>query len=132
MTIYCGICDKKQEIILTTGKEIYPHRKDLFKLKFWKCPVCGGYVGTHKNSKKHKPLGCIVSKEVKNARIRIHKLLDILWSSPCEFNYSRKELYKKISEHIGRKYHTAKIKTLKEANEIYIFIRDLAKRINND
>lgn len=111
--IFCSICNYYIPPILTTGKEIYPHRPDLFDLKFFKCPECGGYVGTHKDS--GEPLGCIVSAEVKKARIKIHNIIDPLWKSG---KMKRQEIYKKLSEFIGKEFHTAKIRTMDEANGI--------------
>ena len=79
MILYCVNCKKDIEGILTSGKEIYPHRKDLYNLKFYKCPVCGNYVGCHKGTEK--PLGCIPSRELKRYRMSVHDILDPLWKS---------------------------------------------------
>ena len=79
MLIYCCNCNKEVDCYLTNGEEIYPHRQDLYNLKFYKCPHCGGYVGTHKG--KETPLGVIASTEIKKNRIKIHSLLDPLWKT---------------------------------------------------
>ena len=38
----------------------------------------------------------------------------------------RSEIYAKISERIGRKYHTAHVRSIEEAREIYKIVRDYA------
>lgn len=114
--VYCCNCKKKVEAKLVTGLEIYPHIPQLQKLKFLQCPTCKGYVGTHKNS-DGKPLGCIPSEEIKNARQEIHKILDPLWKSG---KYTRSKLYELIANEIGRnQYHTANIRTIEEARAVY-------------
>ena len=64
--IECVECKATVEARLTDGSEIYPHRKDLHKLPFWKCDHCGNFVGCHHKTKKRtRPLGCIPNKEIK-------------------------------------------------------------------
>lgn len=124
MRIYCAVCRSDQECTQTTGEEIYPHRSDLKFLEFWKCDKCQNYVGCHK--KTGKPLGIIVSKEVKNARQEIHKLIDPVWKSG---RIKRSELYQRITDALGYRFHTAEIKTLNEARHIYRVIRTIVAGI---
>jgi len=120
MKIYCCECKTEVDARLTDGAEIYPHRPDLSNLPFWKCDSCGNYVGCHHKTKnKTRPLGCIPNQQIKNARKEIHKILDPLWKSGC---VDRKTLYAAISEHIGWTYHTAKIRSIEDARNIYRFI----------
>ena len=120
----CG-CQKKVDARLTDGSEIYPHRQDLHELPFWKCDGCGNFVGCHHKTKNRThPLGCIPTPEIKNARQHIHKLLDPLWQSG---KFKRGKLYRMISEKIGWKYHTANIRSVKEAREIYRIILDIRR-----
>ena len=108
---------------LTNGAEIYPHRSDLANLPFWKCDVCGNYVGCHhKTSSPTKPLGCIPTKELRKARNHIHSLLDPLWQSG---RFKRKELYRIISNNFGYEFHTSEIRSIEEAKNIYRFINKL-------
>lgn len=120
--IYCCGCQEKVEARLTDGAEIYPHRPDLAKLPFWKCDVCGNYVGCHHKTKNRtQPLGNIPTPEIRNARSHIHKILDPLWIGKRQ---TRSGIYKKIAEAIGRKsYHTANIKTLDEARQVYQIVK---------
>lgn len=93
--IYCCGCEKKVPARLTDGAEIYPHRHDLSGLPFWKCDTCGNFVGCHHKTKNRtRPLGCIPTPEIKEARKRIHSLLDPLlarWiEKKCMQRYLRK------------------------------------------
>lgn len=122
--IHCCGCNGKVQARLTDGAEIYPHRDDLATLPFWKCDACGNFVGCHHKTKNRtNPLGCIATKEIKTARQHIHRILDPLWQSG---RYKRKDIYAKLTEKFGRQYHTAHIRTVEEAREIYKFIRELS------
>ena len=122
MLIRCCGCEKKVEARLTNGGEIYPHRPDLKSLPFWKCDACGNYVGCHHKTKNRtQPLGCIPTPEIKNARQHIHKLLDPIWQSG---KIKRKELYKILSDSLGWKYHTANIRSVEEARNVYRIIQE--------
>lgn len=126
MKIYCCGCGDKIEARLTDGKEIYPHRSDLYSLPFWKCDVCGNFVGCHHKTKdRTQPLGCISTPEIRKARQHIHKILDPIWQSG---KMKRKELYEYISEKTGWPYHTAKIRSVEEAREIYKIVSECTQR----
>jgi hypothetical protein len=123
MSVYCCGCEKKVDVRLTNGTETYPHRPDLRSLPFWKCDSCGNHVGCHhKTANSTNPLGCIPTPEIKEARQYIHLILDPIWKSG---KMERKVLYAKISEKIGWKYHTAKIRSIEEARAVYKIIRGL-------
>lgn len=123
MEIYCCGCNEKVSARLTDGQEIYPHRTDLSALPFWKCDDCGNFVGCHHKTKNPtQPLGCIPTPAVKNARQHIHRLLDPLWKSG---QMRRKELYAKLTERLGWKYHTAAIRSVDEARTVYRLIREI-------
>lgn len=125
MKIFCCTCNTKVTARLTDGKEIYPHRKDLYSLPFWKCDSCNNFVGCHHKTKNRtKPLGVIASKEIKNARIKIHEILDPIWKSK---QLSRSELYRILTDELGYQYHTAEIKTIEEARNIYQIILNIKK-----
>lgn len=125
--IYCCECRTHIEARLTTGKEIYPHRNDLKKLFFWKCDTCNNYVGTHKNrGDKTVPLGVIPTQEIRQARMKIHAILDPLWKSG---KMKRGDLYKKLSQKIGKEYHTAETRSIEEINNIISIIQEIKKEI---
>lgn len=120
MIIYCCECQSDIDARLTNGREIYPHRKDLYILPFWKCDNCKNFIGCHHKTKNPtSPLGVIASKEIKNSRIHIHAILDPIWKSKI---MTRKQIYSKISKELGYAFHTANIKSLEEARKVYKII----------
>ena len=126
VNIYCCGCKTKVDARLTDGAEIYPHRQDLSSLPFWRCDTCGNYVGCHHKTKNRtKPLGCIPTPEIKNARQYIHKILDPIWKSG---RISREELYANLSDQLGWEYHTANIKSIEEARRFYRLVCEYAKQ----
>ena len=125
-TIFCAGCQCDVDARLTYGVEIYPHRKDLGNLPFWKCDTCGNFVGCHhKTSKPTKPLGCIPTPEIKRSRSHIHRVLDPLWKSG---RIKRRDLYRQISALLGKEYHTAEIRTVEEARTVYLILQDIDNR----
>jgi hypothetical protein len=110
---------------LTNGGEVYPHRPDLWDLPFWKCDGCGNYVGCHwKTKDRTRPLGIIPTKELKNARQHIHRILDPIWQNG---KMPRGKLYARLASELGLKeYHTAEIKTVEDARRVYAIVRGLA------
>jgi uncharacterized protein DUF3268 len=117
MRIWCVACNRNIMALLTDGREIYPHRKDLQELPFWKCVTCGNYVGCHhKTEDKFRPLGNIPTPELRALRQEIHKVIDPMWrGNGC---CSRRFIYRKLSEALGRKYHTAELRSADEARKI--------------
>lgn len=122
--IYCAGCEEKIAARLTDGTEIYPHRPDLADLPFWKCDVCGNHVGCHHKTKdRTRPLGVIPTPEIREARKHIHRILDPLWQSG---RFKRHKLYKLISDRVGWGYHTANIRSIEEARQVYRIVREIA------
>ena len=110
--IFCCNCNAYTDAVLTDGKEIYPHRKDLYLLPFWKCD-CGGFVGCHHKTKdRTKPLGVIPTPLIKEYRKKIHAVIDPLWRSK---KIDRGEIYRRLTKVLGREYHTADLRTEEEA-----------------
>lgn len=117
MNIWCCGCACYVDATLVTGAEVYPHRPDLRSLPFWRCPTCANYVGCHhKTADSTKPLGVIPTPEIRNARLHIHALVDPVWKSG---RVPRGKLYATIGSRLGRAYHTAEIRTVHEAREVY-------------
>ena len=123
--LFCCGCEKEVEARLTDGREVYPHRGDLFGLPFWKCDNCGNYVGCHHKTKdRTRPLGNIPTKELKNARQHIHRVLDPIWKSGLQ---PRGKLYARIAKELGvSEYHTAELKTLEDARRVYVIVKGLS------
>lgn len=124
--IYCCGCQSTVDARLTYGSEVYPHRKDLATIPFWRCDVCRNWVGCHHKTKKPTtPLGVIPTPEIKKARQHIHRILDPIWKSGT---MSRRDVYREIGRRLGMKkeYHTANIKSLEQARNVYRVVRDMA------
>lgn len=125
--IFCCGCAKDVPARLTDGGEIYPHRPDLRDLPFWKCDGCGNHVGCHHKTKERtEPLGCIPDAEMKNARKHIHARLDPIWKNRV---LSRQHLYARLTEVLGRQYHTAELRTIEEARTVYAAIITIEKEL---
>lgn len=92
----CPYCGSDAE--LTTGYKVYPHRLDLAHLRVWACFPCDAWVGTHKNSPTHAPLGRLANAELRKAKMAAHAAFDPLWKSG---QMTRKEAYKRLSEKMG-------------------------------
>ena len=92
----CPYCNGNAE--LTTGYKVYPHRPDLADLKVWACFPCDAWVGTHKNSPTHAPLGRLANAELRKAKMAAHAAFDPLWKSG---QMTRKEAYRRLSEKMG-------------------------------
>ena len=93
-TIKCHYCNNPAKLV--TCKEIYPHRKDLFKLNFYQCLPCEAYVGTHKGTTN--PLGILANSELRAAKSKAHKAFDELWRDG--YISSRSVAYKWLSEEL--------------------------------
>ncbi|NOG70455.1 zinc-finger-containing protein [Roseicella sp. DB1501] len=125
MKLYCCECTADVEARLTDGREIYPHRPDLGSLPFWKCDTCHNHVGCHhKTANRTRPLGCIPSPAMRQARSRIHAVLDPLWKSG---RVRRKAVYAQLSTLLGREYHTGELRTLEEAERVLEAVRGMGQ-----
>lgn len=125
--IYCCGCQAAIQARLTNGAEIYPHREDLHALPFWICDGCKNYVSCHhKTATPTEPLGNIPTKEIRNARNHIHRILDPIWENAEDRKQARKKIYAKLSRALGYQYHTGEIKTLEQAREIYKIVKEIA------
>ena len=113
MNIYCCECKSDVNARITNGEEIYPHRSDLSSLPFWRCDVCGNKVGCHHKTKdRTRPLGVIPSASISKLRSEIHKIIDPIWKSKIK---TRKEVYGIMSHSLGYRFHSAEIRSEKEA-----------------
>ena len=104
----CPYCSSQAQLV--TGERIYPHRPDLFDLKFWCCDLCDAWVGCHKpgthrveggqridNGDCH-PLGRLANAELRRAKSAAHAAFDPLWKSR---GLSRRQAYAWLSEQMG-------------------------------
>lgn len=126
--IYCCTCEHDVEARLTNGREVYPHRPDLYALPFWMCDTCRNYVGCHhKTSNPTAPLGNIPSPALREIRKQIHAIADPLWKSGM---ITRRGLYGMLSDELGWGYHTAKIRTEDEGRRVLALVESIRDSLN--
>ena len=128
--IWCCQCAADVDARLTDGAEVYPHRRDLWELPFWKCDVCGNHVSCHHKhhnaEQRTAPTGVIPNAEISNARQHIHRRLDPLWK---EGLVARKSLYAELTRFLGRQYHTGEIRSVEEARRIYRKVQEIERAL---
>lgn len=122
MTIFCCGCQLMIQPRLTDGREIYPHRPDLAEKRFWRCDQCRLHVGCHPISTR--PLGVIPTLEISGARSKIHAILDPIWKSGRQ---TRSQVYKRLSDRLGHQYHTAEIRTIDEARNVWRAVKEIER-----
>ena len=93
MTKSCPYCESTPKLV--TGKEIYPHRPDLYHKKFYLCN-CGAYVGCHPNS--DTPLGAVADEATRKARNKAHAAFDPIWKHK---QMRRNDAYAKLAQKMG-------------------------------
>ena len=88
MKVTCPYCGKDAE--LKDSSIIYGFSYGMI----WICIPCDAYVGVHKNSKKCVPLGRLANKELREWKIKAHKVFDATWKSNpnCTRDYAYKGL----------------------------------------
>ena len=89
--LLCPYCGKIP--LLVDSKEIY-HGRSYGMI--WLCRPCNAYVGTHKDSKDHKPLGRLANAELRKWKVITHDVFDKIWQKILD--------EKKYSKHIARNY----------------------------
>ena len=117
MVPLCPYC--KNKAVLIDSRVIYGKSYGLI----WLCYPCKAWVGTHKNSPTHKPLGSLAKEDLRILRMKAHEVFDSLWR---KWGISRREAYAYLQNlmdmtpeqaHIGRfnEYECRKLlKLLKE------------------
>ena len=72
----CPYCNKRSERV--TGREVYPHKKELLYQIFYQCKPCRAYIGTHKRS-DGIPIGRLANKDLRRAKADLHREFDQIW-----------------------------------------------------
>jgi hypothetical protein len=124
--IYCAGCGHAVIARLTNGAEVYPHRRDLAALPFWRCDACRNFVGCHhKTRDRTRPLGCIPTPAIKRERQRIHAVIDPIWQRGT---MTRRQVYREVAIALGiDEFHTAEIRSVEDARAAYISASALAQ-----
>lgn len=98
----CPYCGEYAELV--DSSTIYPHARQDYG-KFWKCPgECDAYVGTHRNSRRHAPLGNLANAELRRLKTEAHRAFDPLWheDSPHYMGYTRQQAYRWLAQEMGK------------------------------
>jgi hypothetical protein len=98
MDILCPYCGTPAHLV--GGDTVYPNRPDLRHLWFWICVPCDAYVGTHKNSPKHKPLGRLANANLRYWKMMAHAAFDTLWQHG-DGNMTRNDAYAWLALRLG-------------------------------
>ncbi|WP_258081898.1 DUF3268 family zinc-finger domain-containing protein [Xanthomonas arboricola] len=88
---YCGHDDE-----LVTGREVYPHRPDLFAKPLWACMPCRAWSGCHPGTEKR--MGRLANAETRQLKMRAHEAFDPRWKSG---GMKRKDAYAWLRERTG-------------------------------
>jgi len=86
LTVGCPYCGNAAELV--DSSEVYSRSYGMM----WLCRSCKAYVGTHRDSKKHKPLGTLANAELRGLRKRVHAELDPIWELLIEQTNCAKHL----------------------------------------
>lgn len=94
----CDYCQRPVQLV--SGEVVYPHRPDLYHLRFWQCAPCDVWVGCHRGTER--PLGRLANAELRAAKIAAHVAFDELWkrTTPAG-SYSRTGAYRWLAEQLG-------------------------------
>lgn len=121
---WCSTCNRSAELF--TGREVYPHRRDLYGRKVWVCKPCGSMVGCHTGS--IKPLGTLANAELRKKRTATHKALDPFWQSGL---MSRDAVYAWVASALGLSREDAHVGrfTLEQCDRLQRLLADQRRAV---
>lgn len=92
----CPYCQRKA--ILVDSAEIYGRSYGMA----WLCRPCDAYVRTHKNSKRHAPLGRLANADLRHWKKQAHAAFDPIWQhNTIKECSTRAAAYSWLSERLG-------------------------------
>jgi hypothetical protein len=92
--VLCDYCSRQTSFV--RGSQVYPHRPDLHKLRFYMCRPCGAWVGVHRGTVK--PLGRLADAALRRAKMDAHAAFDPLWKKGRGKRSSR---YRWLADRLG-------------------------------
>ena len=99
MVMTAPLCHCGSMTRLTNGREVYPHRPDLYAKYFYVCDGCGGRVGCHPSTTA--PLGTPANAELRKERSATHAVIDPLWiREKRKRRTARTHIYKYLAQHM--------------------------------
>ncbi len=90
----CDLCGRPAT--LSTGRDVYPHRRDLWHKHFWTCHPCKARVGCHDGTTT--ALGGMATEEMRRWRSQAHQAFDPIWKKQ---GVARSEAYAWLAEELG-------------------------------
>lgn len=84
MIVVCPYCKANAELV--DSAEIYNGKSYGMA---WLCRPCGAYVGCHKNSRIHMPLGRLANAELREAKIAAHAAFDAAWKETLDVSRTK-------------------------------------------
>ena len=98
----CGYCHNPAPLV--TGREVYPHRPDLYAKQFYACLPCKAWVGCHPGTTK--PLGRVANAELRGLKSAAHAAFDPLWR---DGKAKRGSMYGWLAAQLGVEKHRCHI-----------------------
>lgn len=92
--VLCDYCGNVAPYV--TGRQVYPHRRDLYSKRFYQCKPCDAMVGVHPGT--DKPLGRLADKDLRVAKMAAHAAFDPIWQ---EGHKKRGSAYAWLAEQLG-------------------------------
>lgn len=120
--IYCCECKQVVNARFTDWKEVYPHLRELPYHNFYICDKCKNFVGVHKGT--NIPLGTIPTKEIKEYRKKIHSIIDPIFLKSKDKHFTRKNIYRFLSEKLNKQYHTALLSCKEDCEKVIKCLND--------
>lgn len=93
-SVLCPYCGCRAELV--DGAAIYGSSR--YPGRYWLCRPCSAWVGTHRNSSTHAPLGRLANAELRTAKMLAHANFDLLWKSGAS---SRSDAYAWLADAMG-------------------------------
>lgn len=94
MLVSCDYCGGNAPLV--TGRDVYPHRPDLYHKRFYKCYPCDALVGCHPGTTA--PLGRLANAALRKAKMAAHAAFDPLWRNGAGRRSSR---YRWLARQLG-------------------------------
>lgn len=94
LVVICGYCNDPAQLV--TGREVYPHIRDLRDTPFYRCVPCKARVGCHPGTLT--PLGRLANEELRKAKMAAHAAFDPIWKSK---RMKRKQAYAWLADELG-------------------------------
>jgi hypothetical protein len=114
---YCG-----NPAILTDSAEVYSGHS--YRM-IWLCRPCDAYVGTHRNSKNHEPLGRLANAELRAWKVKAHAAFDPLWRTKMR----RENCTKQEARQAGYRWLAKQLSITVEECHIGCFDVEMCRRV---